>query len=79
MQAKEARQLSSENASNNRVYYILQIEIEKAAKQGFYKAHHVFSDETLSSINKTINLLKQDGFEVELYYSMNEFYICVSW
>ena len=79
MKAQEAKQLASENASNNRAYYILQIEIEKAAKQGFYKTSHVFSDETLSSINKTKNMLKQDGFEVELYYSMNEFYICVSW
>lgn len=79
MQAKEARQLSLKNASNNIAYYILLIEIEKAAKKGYYKAAYLFSDETFSSINKTISLLKQDGFEVLLYNSMNDFYVCVSW
>ena len=79
MQAKEARQLSSENASNNIAYYILQVEIEKSARKGYYKATYLFSDETYSSINKTISLLKQDGFEVQLYNSMNEFYVCVTW
>lgn len=79
MKAEEARKLSKDNSANNRAYFVIQSEIEKAAKKGFYKASHVFSDETLSSINKTIKLLKKDGFEVELYESINEFYVCISW
>ena len=79
MKASEAKKLSAENIFSSKVYYILQLEIEKAVKLGYYTANHSFSDETPLSIKSAISLLERDEFEVELYHSMNEFYVTVNW